>query len=307
MATRTVQNTIDFAQPFLKWLSLTLGTNSEPAMTAANTIQQTIVSPPFEWPWNRAKTTIAVSQGIQDYTQAITTFGYLETASIQPSATITNTVLTSNAATYTAANSFAVGQNVTITGTTNGGGVFNVTSRPIVTASATQFAVAITHADVASASDTGTAISNQIFELTLKSEALSETGDQSRPTFISTQISDGAGSITFRLMPVPDQTYQLNLTYQNTLALLTATSSKWGIPDYLAYIYNYGFLFLMLDYFDDPRAGRYRQLFVASLLARAEGLDETDRNIFLGNWLPLLAQEQASQLRTSQGTQARGL
>ena len=79
------------------------------------------------------------------------------------------------------------------------------------------------------------------------------------------------------------------------------------ILDLYTYIYNYFFAFLMFDYFDDPRAGRYRQLAVAALLSRADGLEETDRNLFLGNWLPLMTEEQGRVESRQQGTQARGI
>jgi len=66
-------------------------------------------------------------------------------------------------------------------------------------------------------------------------------------------------------------------------------------------------LFLFMDYFDDPRAARYRQLGIAALLSRADGLELSDRNLFLGNWLDLMREEQSSTESTQQGTQARGL
>lgn len=70
---------------------------------------------------------------------------------------ITNTALTSNVATYTADNTFVIGQIVTVTGTANGGGVYNVTRQPVVTATPTTFTIAIIHGNVVSGADTGTA------------------------------------------------------------------------------------------------------------------------------------------------------
>lgn len=66
-------------------------------------------------------------------------------------------------------------------------------------------------------------------------------------------------------------------------------------------------MFLMFDYFNDPRAARYRQLAIASLLARQSSLSLTDRNRFLGNWLPLLQQENEATQGQQQADQARGL
>lgn len=79
-----------------------------------------------------------------------------EILQIFPPVTITGTALNGNVATYNAANNFAVGDLVTVVGTTNGSGIFNVTSLPLVGATFNQFAVNLTHANVAFASDTGT-------------------------------------------------------------------------------------------------------------------------------------------------------
>jgi len=68
--------------------------------------------------------------------------------------TITNTSLTANVATITSQNNFAVGQTVVISQTTNGGGAFNGTFT-ITQANTTQFQFSLTHADIASAADTG--------------------------------------------------------------------------------------------------------------------------------------------------------
>lgn len=90
--------------------------------------------------------------------QPTTTFKSLATA------TITNTALTGNVATYTIspAAPLASGSLVTVTGTTNGSGTFNITNQPILNydTGASTFTVAITHANVGSAADTGTATSS---------------------------------------------------------------------------------------------------------------------------------------------------
>ena len=77
---------------------------------------------------------------------------------------ITNTALTSNVATITAANAFTVGETVAIAGTANGSGALNgmVT---VISANSTFFTFALAHADILSAADTGTATppGNQYF------------------------------------------------------------------------------------------------------------------------------------------------
>lgn len=83
---RTVQNTIDWAAPYVGFLPLNIGTNNEPAMSNANIIQQTVLSPPFAWAWNRNYKTFSTVTGVQDYTVSMTDFGYLEKATTTQSA-----------------------------------------------------------------------------------------------------------------------------------------------------------------------------------------------------------------------------
>ena len=106
-ATKTVQNSIDWVKPFLNWANLTIGVNNEPAMTSAAQALQTIVGPPFVWPWNRNNTFFLTTVAQQDYSVAISDFGYLEAASLELCGTITHSSVTSNVVTFTAANSFS--------------------------------------------------------------------------------------------------------------------------------------------------------------------------------------------------------
>lgn len=73
--------------------------------------------------------------------------------------TITNTVLGVNVATITANNDFDNRSQVTITGTSNGSGVFNVQNIRVSSATPTQFSFALVHAPVGTASDSGSAFS----------------------------------------------------------------------------------------------------------------------------------------------------
>lgn len=67
---------------------------------------------------------------------------------------ITKTALTSNIATITAINNFAVGQTVVVSGTTNTSGALNGTFQ-ITAANSAQFQFNLTHADIGSTSDSG--------------------------------------------------------------------------------------------------------------------------------------------------------
>ena len=83
-ATTTIQNTVDSLRSYadLFPISGSSGWESEPALSIANEVMQFILSPPFAWRWNRVITTFALTTGTQDYTQALSSFGWLEKASI---------------------------------------------------------------------------------------------------------------------------------------------------------------------------------------------------------------------------------
>lgn len=83
-ATITIQQTLNWVSAFIvqRPTSGVGGFANEPALTTANKILGTILAPPFKWQWNRFESTaITTTQGVTDYTQAISSFGYLEKAS----------------------------------------------------------------------------------------------------------------------------------------------------------------------------------------------------------------------------------
>lgn len=90
-----------------------------------------------------------------------------------------------------------------------------------------------------------------------------------------------------------------------TPSLLT---QAWPIPD--SYIDIYNNLFLAEAYQsveDDAEAQRYRMRGIAALLSKAEGLSEMQRKQVLSQYLSRDSQRLSAQLRTQQGSQARGV
>jgi len=89
----------------------------------------------------------------------------------------------------------------------------------------------------------------------------------------------------------------------------TAVNGSWApIPDNFSDIYNNLFLseaFQTAN--DDQEAARYRQRGVAALLSKAEGLTQTQINIFRQQWLQRDSEQMANTLRTQQGVQSRGV
>lgn len=236
-STVTLQGSINYAQPFVRYKPL-LDTNNQPGFDNANRILQTMLAPPFCWRWNRkiAPATITTVAGTQDYAKTISDFGFLEKAVSVPAA-------------------------------------------------------------------------GKARELTIKNVmAQSNSGEEDAPEFIGSVLDDNSGSITFRVLPVPDAVYTITLVYQMKPVLFVATSGTWApVPDEYSYIYNAGFIGLGMEFFDDPRAKEWQQRFALSLLGVSEGLDDTQKNLFLGNYLTTLKQDIRASAGSQQAMQARAV
>jgi hypothetical protein len=91
------------------------------------------------------------------------------------------------------------------------------------------------------------------------------------------------------------------------LTTLTGSTGTWAIPDQYLDIYNNLFVGEAMATVDDTRAREYRQRGVAALLAKAEGLTDMQKNLFLESYWLRDSQQQAMSLRTQQAAQARGV
>ena len=117
-----------------------------------------------------------------------------------------------------------------------------------------------------------------------------------QPTRISAQLDDDSGNITFRVFPAPDEIYAVVVDYQKSASLFTTLNQTWTpIPDYLSYIVNEGFQAKAFEYSNDPRFQTSMQLFLTNLAAEAEGLNQTQKNLWLSDRLNTTRQTAAVQ------------
>lgn len=303
--TLTVAQTMAWAQAYGLGRVLNAFLNNEPALTSANLVLMTILAPPFNWNWNRASFSFLTTANVQDYVEGISTFGNIEKASYVPAASITNVVGSGTVATMTATNAFVVGNLVTIIGLAHT--AFNVTNAVITSATSSQFTFASATSQ-STVADAGTAVSGSMAEITNVVNVLGAGAEVGTPNSIAPQTDDNAGNITFRILPVPDATYQVTVIFQKSIpALITTTATTWApIPDKYAYVYEWGFLALMAAYLQDAKWTSYNQKFVAALLGIAEGISEDQKNIFQKAWLNGITEQQVTGLKAQQGTQAHG-
>ncbi|HEY1872619.1 MAG TPA: hypothetical protein VGG71_16275 [Chitinophagaceae bacterium] len=79
----SIQQSVNFSQTLIEYLPLAAGVGGEPAVSIANTVQNTVCNPPMSWAWNRNEFNILNTvAGKQDYTFNITDFGFLEKVSL---------------------------------------------------------------------------------------------------------------------------------------------------------------------------------------------------------------------------------
>jgi hypothetical protein len=126
-----------------------------------------------------------------------------------------------------------------------------------------------------------------------------------RPASIAAQQIDD-DSVLFRLNALPDKAYTVNGFFQLAAMWMSSMASSWTpIPDYLSYIYDWGFLSNVAMLTKDARFPIFAQRFTSHLLGAQDGLTATQRNIFLGNWTEVLTAPQRAQANVQQGTAAR--
>ncbi len=80
--TITLNTTIGWAKFFVGNRPLAPNSGTEPALTSANIIIQTMLQPPFRWKWNRKIVAFSITAANQDYATSVADFGYIEKASL---------------------------------------------------------------------------------------------------------------------------------------------------------------------------------------------------------------------------------
>jgi hypothetical protein len=140
-----------------------------------------------------------------------------------------------------------------------------------------------------------------IVELEIAS-LLTASGKPNRPFKISVANDDNAGNITFRLMAIPDQVYNVTIIYQNAPIRVTSLSQTWApIPDKYNFLYERAMLAHLHGMYDAATYVMELQLFFRQLVGCSEGLSDSAKAIFLEDRLAQLRTETASQ-NSSSGT-----
>lgn len=296
----TLLQTMEWAKKFNFNRSSAIGNFGEPALTSANTVAQTMLGAPFFWRWNRVIIGFITTAGQQDYTL----FNYLPSTAVKLGwFTIDDAGNCQKCTTAGTTGSSTPTWNHVVNGTTTDGSAVWTCIGPVLSEAQGSYTFAwIENSSVQDTIQGSTKWKEMTSKLVLGLES-----NQSRPDFISAQIDDGKGNITFRLLATPDTTYPVAITIQQKPTLFTSVNQTWGpIPDEYSHIYNWGFLSLMWLFADDPRFQMANLKFITALLSTHGGLTATQVNIFLNNWQMLTGQQVQLATTEQQATQARG-
>ncbi len=311
LSTRTISDSINWAKRFNFNRNPVIGNSLEPALTSAQLVMLAILSPPMEWWWNNQElvftcnpvpnsaisTVINITSGILIVT-APNTFaqGNLVIPSLiaGSSAALNGKIISIDTAT-----SSGFTATVNLPDSTDTVGTFTNATTQDTTIPAPAFSH-IEHASILDIDANGAPV--KWWQLTVNNNLALESS-QNRPEFIAPHVEDGNGNVTFRVFSSPDKPYPVSVHVQLAAPKLTSINQTWApLPDFLQNVYDWGFLALLWQFADDPRAVYANNQFKAALLGRQEGLTEEQKNIFLNNWQAL---QDGYMMKMSQGIQAR--
>lgn len=292
ISTKTISNTIDFCKRLSFNRNPVIGNSLEPALTAAQIVMQVILGPPFEWWWNNEELVFTCNPVPNSATSTVVSIsGGVVTVTATNTFSVGDLVLPKNFVTLTALNGtlleVATASATQFTALVNLGngsdtaGVFtNITTQdyPVATPEFSH----IEHASVLDLDATGKPL--KWYELTIKNQLSLETS-ANRPEFLSPHTENGQGVTVFRVSSAPDKKYPISVHIQKAAPTVTSINQTWApLPDFMQYIYTWGFMALIWQFADDPRAAYANNKFTAGMLARSEGLNDEQKNIFLNNW-----------------------
>jgi hypothetical protein len=310
-----LQNSINWALPYVEYSPLNAGTAGEPAVSIATMIRNSLLSAPQSHAWNRNEnSSTSTVAGTQDYTINLTDFGYLEKCSVTDSSGNTfelkdvyNNLPLSKTTTTTNLRSrpLAVAVLSTIPGTSIKIRFMQIPDQ-VYTINLTYQIAAVPFTANVVASAANAAAGNTSYTGTFTS-SLFVAG---QAALIAGFTTNAANNGTFTIVSCNSTTLVVanpNGVSESPTAAYAVNAAWYPIPDYYSDVYNWLFLSESLAATDDARAQIYRQRGVATYLARTEGLTEMQRNIFIQQWLGYERNGQSVTLQLQQATQGRGI
>ena len=304
-----LQNSINWALPYVQYSPLNAGTNGEPAVSIATLIRNSLLGPPVGcWAWNRKEdSSVSTVAGTQDYTINLTDFGYLEKVSLTDASGNTfevKDVYNNLPLSATAARSRPLAVAVLLSNVGTSVKIrFMQVPEAVYTINLTYQMAAVPFASNATTSAATAIGANTTYTGTFASSSLVA----GQAVMISGFVAHPANNGTFTIVSSNATTLVVvnPAGVSETISAFAVNASWFPIPDYYSDIYNWLFLSESLAVTDDARAQIYRQRGVAAFIAKSDGLTDMQRNAFIQQWGNYNREGQSIGLKTQQGTQAR--
>lgn len=309
----TLQNSINFAGPYIQYSPLTAGLGQEPAASIGSIIRNSLLSAPMTWYFNRAEITFPTVVGQQDYTiSTAPDLAFVEKVS-----------LTDDSGNIWEIKDVYDNESLSPSSFQQRPSAMSIQTSPIVTG-------------VQNYKFRFLGVPDQIYTVTIEYQKLSP---QFGPFFITScgTASGGntayTGSFDTLSFPVGAAAvitgFKTNAVNNGSFVVVSCTSTlltlvngsgvaetvsafannfSWSpIPNQFSDVYNNLFLSEALATVDDARAQIYRQRGVAAMLAKATGLTEMQKNAFAQQWLARGVERQALAGSTQTGNAGRGI
>lgn len=309
----TLQNSINFAKTFTQYSPLTAGLGQEPAASIGSMIRNSLLNAPQTWYFNRAEITFSTVVGTQDYTIATAPdLSFVEKVS-----------LTDDQGNIFEIKDIYNNAALAVSAFQQRPSAISVETSPVITA-------------VQNYKFRFLGVPDKIYLVTVVYQKLSP---QFGPFFITSAatVSGGntvytgsfdtlsfpAGAIAiitgFVVNAVNNGSFVVVSSTATTLTLANnagvaetitayANNFSWApIPNQFSDVYNNLFLAEALAAVDDARSQLYRQRGVAAYLAKATGLTEMQKNVFIEQWLQRSVERAQVAGSTQIGNSGRGM
>ena len=311
----TLQNSINFASPYIQYSPLTAGFGMEPAASIASMVRNSFFSQPMSWFFNRAEISFPTVVGQQDYTIATAPdLAYVEKVS-----------LTDDAGNIYEIKDVYDNQSLSPSSFQQRPNAMSIQTAPVVNG-------------VQNYKFRFLGVPDQIYTVTIEYQKLSP---QFGPFFITSCASASGGSTAYTgsfdtlSFPVGATAvitgFKTNVGNNGSFVVASCTPTvltlvnsagiaetpaagafannfSWApIPNQYSDVYNNLFLSEVLATVDDARAQLYRQRGVAAMLAKATGLTEMQKNAFAQQWLARGVERQSLVSSTQSGNAGRGI
>jgi hypothetical protein len=310
---KTLQDSIQFARPFIQFESVNAGANYEPAMSIASIIRATFFNPPITWPSNREEIQFNTAVGTQDYDVQLSDLGFVEKVTLTDDA----------------------GESFEIKDVYNNSPLAPSTEQARPNAMAVQQTIISPDDSLPHASFRFLAVPDQIYAVKVIYQKKSNLFGPF--AIFSVDDNDGTNTVYHGMFdPATFQTGQtatvigcttpanngsfivvacdaFTLTLANNAGVAETESDAFAanfswdpIPDYYQDVFNNLFLSEAMSLYEDPRSQIYRQRGIAAFLSKASGLTAMQKNIFVQQWMARNIEQNAAAGLAQQGLQVRG-